>query len=244
MAVFDMPSLPASFELRGGWVAKHLMVDLGLTLNQACGIVGNIGYESGGFEKLQEISPTVEGSVGGYGWAQWTGPRRRAYEVWCKGSGVDPASDEANYTYMVLELKTGFINTVSQLKKTETLEDAVFSVGQTYERPGGTTPDFLPGNDGRLEYAKRALNGVGSIVEPKSLITSVVNSGVPEVGVDSVSGSVAIVTNVVDPEVLEFHTASVKIQMFLKDKGLYDGEIDGDFGPGSREALESYLKSK
>ncbi len=76
----------------------------------AAAIFGNLGHESLGFTKLQEISPTVKGSRGGYGWAQWTGPRRRAFEAYCARTNKDPASDEANYSYLFVELK-GFEGT-------------------------------------------------------------------------------------------------------------------------------------
>lgn len=71
----------------------------------ACAIFGNLGYESLGFTKLQEIKPTVAGSKGGYGWVQWTGPRRRAYEAYCQRNGKDPAAPESNYAYLFIELK-------------------------------------------------------------------------------------------------------------------------------------------
>lgn len=71
----------------------------------AAAIFGNLGHESLGFTKLQEMKPTVKGSRGGWGWAQWTGPRRRAFEAYCARTGKDPASDEANYAYLFVELK-------------------------------------------------------------------------------------------------------------------------------------------
>ncbi len=36
---------------------------------------------------------------------QWTGPRRRAFEAWCAKHGKIPASDDANYAWLFLELK-------------------------------------------------------------------------------------------------------------------------------------------
>jgi hypothetical protein len=47
-----------------------------------------------------------------------------------------------------------------------------------------------------------------------------------------------------DVEVEEFKTAARKIQTFLRDKGIYVGAVDGDFGPGSRKALEDYIRNK
>lgn len=75
-----------------------------LDLQDAAAIFGNLGHESLGFTKLQEMKPTVKGSRGGWGWAQWTGPRRRAFEAYCQRTGKDPASDEANYAFLFLEL--------------------------------------------------------------------------------------------------------------------------------------------
>ncbi len=156
-APFDMPAAPASFEARGGWLVKRLSADLGLTLTQAAGIVGNLGFESGGFKSLQEIDP--QGGLGGYGWAQWTGPRRRSFERWCAQNGLKPSSDEANYGYLLVELRGAYRRTVDAVKQTATLDDAVFSVGETYERPGGTTATHLPGFSARVHYAERAFRG-------------------------------------------------------------------------------------
>src|SRR4029079_2065686 len=96
MTDFDMPKT-GTWEQRGGWVVRRLMADLGLTDYQAAGLVGNLGFESVGFRTLQEMAPAVSGSKGGYGWAQWTGVRRRAFEAWCVAHHLPMASDEANY---------------------------------------------------------------------------------------------------------------------------------------------------
>lgn len=158
---FDMPKT-GTWEQRGGWVVKRLAADLGLTLTQAAGLVGNLGYESRGFTALQEVVPLVRGSRGGYGWAQWTGPRRNSFEAWCNATGLMPSSDQANYEFLLLELRGAYSSTVVALKQMTTLAQAVFSVGQTYEHPAGTTPNNLPGNADRLVWARRALAGAQS----------------------------------------------------------------------------------
>lgn len=76
-----------------------------LDIEDAAAIVGNLGHESGGFKSLQELKPVVPGSRGGYGYAQWTGPRRRAYEAYCARNKLDPKSDKANYAFLFVELK-------------------------------------------------------------------------------------------------------------------------------------------
>ena len=163
VADFDMPA-SGTWSERGGWVVKRLAADLGLTPEQAAGIVGNIGFESAGFTKLHEVGQP-EG-VGGYGWAQWTADRRVAYLAWCNANNLDWRGDEANYRYLLVELKGAYKRSVDALKQMGTVEAAVFSFGQTYERPGGTTPSHLPGYEGRLSYAERALAGAGGAAVP------------------------------------------------------------------------------
>jgi hypothetical protein len=160
----DMPPRPASFEVRGGWVVGALIKEFGLTPEQAAGIVGNLGFESSGFETLQEVGQTPPS--GGWGWAQWTGPRRRAFEAWCAAQKLDQRSDEANYGYLVNELRTSHAHDLEQLKKTTALDSAVFTFGVMFEAPGGTTDTFLPGNDRRLQWANRALTGYKAAPQP------------------------------------------------------------------------------
>lgn len=156
---FDMPPNPASFEKRGGWVVGALMEDFNLTPEQAAGIVGNLGFESIAFTTLQELKPLVDGSKGGFGWAQWTAKRRRAFEAWCADQALDPSSDEANYNYVWEELSGDYANVLAALRKVKALERCVFVVGRLYETPAGTTSTHLPGFEGRLKYAQRALAG-------------------------------------------------------------------------------------
>lgn len=112
------------------------MSDLDITLEQASGIFGNIGHETGGFKYMQEISPAIPGSKGGYGWMQWTGPRRRAFETWCKANNLKPFEDEANYRYLVHETKTEEANSLRLLKLTKTVEAATETFMLKNLRPG------------------------------------------------------------------------------------------------------------
>lgn len=99
------PNAEATFRAKAPGIMAQLMTDFPIGVEEAAAILGNLGHECAGFTILQEIKPTVAGSRGGYGWPQWTGPRRRAYEAYCKRTGKDPASDEANYAYLFIELK-------------------------------------------------------------------------------------------------------------------------------------------
>lgn len=142
---------------RGGEYVSRMVRDLGLTLVQAAGLVGNLGFESDGFTKLREVGQP-EG-LGGYGVAQWTATRRDDFLDWCEDNKLDWQSDKANYGYLLVELRGDYKSVVAKLKQTGTVEEATWSVGQSYERPGGTTSSFLPGYDDRLQRAKEALIG-------------------------------------------------------------------------------------
>ena len=210
---FDMPDASHTWEERGGWVVKRLAADFNLQPFQAAGIVGNLGFESAGFTKLHEIGQPA--GQGGYGWAQWTGPRRRAFLDYVQSLGLDWRSDEANYKYLVTEVRGAQRNTIVQVGATTDLARAVWSVGQTYERPSGTSGSNLPGYDGRLKYARRALAGAGA-AEPLPL---------PQV---PASDTVAAVV-----------TAIKVLQAALKPWG-YTGAIDGDWGDGTEAAWQAY----
>ena len=207
-----------SWEERGAAVVTKLMKDLGITSAQAGGIVGNLGFESIGFTALHEIGQP-EGQ-GGYGWAQWTGPRRDSFFDWCKIYHYDWHSDEGNYSYLLHELRTTHKQSLSALRKTTTLEAAVFTFGYYFEAPGGTTPDHLPGYEGRLDYARRALAGFTVPANEPSRI------------------------DLLPAAITTFNAAATLLQMALKDARFYNGKVDGDWGPASRAALLAYTGIK
>jgi hypothetical protein len=98
-----------------------------------------VGHECLGFTKVQEMHP-VGGGRGGYGWCQWTGPRRRAFEAWCAEHRLDVDSDEANYGFLKHELLTSERATVPAVKRARTLEEAVLAFQTRFERPGVPHP--------------------------------------------------------------------------------------------------------
>ncbi|MCA3303638.1 MAG: hypothetical protein INF98_15860, partial [Roseomonas sp.] len=68
------------------------LVNRGVSLPVAQGIVANMIAESNLNPDINEIAPLVPGSRGGYGLNQWTGPRRRQFEAFAADRGV-PTSD-------------------------------------------------------------------------------------------------------------------------------------------------------
>ena len=137
----------------GNKLMSDLMRDFDLTPAQAAGMVGNLDHESGGFASLQEIDPTVEGSRGGYGYAQWTGPRRRAFESWATENGLDPTSYEANYGFLKHELTaTPEGAVIDKLRGTSSPDEAARVFSETFLRPG------IPHMDSRVARAGNYFN--------------------------------------------------------------------------------------
>jgi len=137
-------------------IMRRLMDDFGLTDIQAAAILGNLGQESNGLTAFQELHPTVPGSRGGWGWAQWTGPRRRAFEAYCERTLQGPKSDAVNYGYLWRELsghepRFDYRKAITALKKTHTLPEAVKAFERAYERAG------VPNYPARDKWAERAL---------------------------------------------------------------------------------------
>jgi hypothetical protein len=142
----------ARFETVVREYGPKLMSAFKLDASDGAAVFGNLGHESAGFHALQEIRPTVKGSRGGYGWAQWTGPRRRAYEAWCAEQKLDPASDDANYGFLVHELKEDYHRTFPRnVEIQHTLYSKTVAFERLYERAG------VRNYPSRYAWAKRAL---------------------------------------------------------------------------------------
>ena len=142
------------FRAKAPGIMAKLLSDFPITDLDAAAIVGNSGHESLGFTAMQEFKPTVAGSRGGWGWMQWTGPRRRAFEAWCKRTGKDPASDDANYAWLFLELK-GIEGTegaaIGKTVAAKGLDTKVEAFERAFLRAG------VKHYDSRKLWAKRAL---------------------------------------------------------------------------------------
>lgn len=142
----------AGFAQKAPGIMANLQKDFSLTREQAAGIVGNLGHETGGFKLMQEQKPTVAGSRGGFGWAQWTGPRRRQFEAWSKQQGLDPKSDEANYGFLKHELQTTHKGSIAAVKRTGSAQEAMRSFEGTFERAG------VKHYASRSKYTQQAMN--------------------------------------------------------------------------------------
>lgn len=124
------------FEQKIQLYGERLQKDLGIDAVQAAGIFGNLSVETGGFTLLQEKVPVVPGSRGGYGWMQWTGPRRVKYEKWAEANNLNPADDETNYRYLVKETTTDEKSSLTAIRRTTKPETAAETFCLKNLRPG------------------------------------------------------------------------------------------------------------
>jgi len=215
----------ATWEERGGEYVRRLVRDLGLATEQAAGLVGNLGFESIGFTTMQEIKPLVPGSAGGYGVAQWTGPRRRNFEAWCAENALFPHSDEANYGFLLHELRGDYRGFTARLRQMRSVEDACRLTHKEYETPSDVLDGSYRSGPARLTYARRALAGA-----------------LDRQSVDDVGQA--------PQEAREKAIERLKaIQAVLLEAGLYtrpDGSparVDGDFGERSRLGFDLLLQA-
>ena len=137
------------FTDKAPWIMNLLRSDFGLTVEDAAAILGNIGHECNGFKTFQEQAPWA--GRGGFGWAQWTGPRRVAFEAYCKRNNLSPTSDKANYGWLWNELKGSEKAAIPALKRASGLEAKVRAFEAKFERAG------VKHYESRYVWAERAL---------------------------------------------------------------------------------------
>jgi hypothetical protein len=131
----------------------RLIADFGLKDFQAAGLMGNIGEECDGFREMQEKKPIIPGSLGGLGWAQWTGPRRTQFQGFCNSNGLSPFADAANYGFLKQELTTTQVMSLTAIQKASSISKAVRTFEATFERAKAGLEHF----DRRDEWADLAL---------------------------------------------------------------------------------------
>jgi hypothetical protein len=166
------------------------MADFGLSAEQASGAVGNFMAESGGINLPPDINEGEhEGAPpkfsGGYGWAQWTGPRQVAFidyvtapEQGFMASKTDHANDAANYAWLKKELSESQKVTIDALKGASTPEDAAVAFEAAFERAGKPVLDKRKSN-ARQVYEESLGNSVtqGGTATGTSVSTSCGQTG-------------------------------------------------------------------
>lgn len=125
------------------------LVQRGIPLPVAQGMVANMIAESGLKTDINEIAPLVPGSRGGYGLNQWTGPRRRQFEAFAAERGV-PASDlNTQLDFTLWELQNTEKGAWNALQGVNDPIEAARLYSERFLRPG------IPNMDKRLGEAAR-----------------------------------------------------------------------------------------
>jgi len=143
-------------------IMENLVSDFGLKDFQAAGLMGNIGEECDGFREMQEKKPLIPGSKGGFGWAQWTGPRRTQFESFCSVNGMSPFSDAANYGFLKQELNTTQAMALTAVQKAPNISKAVRTFEASFERAKAGLEHF----DRRDQWAGLALQSFRANASP------------------------------------------------------------------------------
>lgn len=134
--------------------------DLGLSREQAAGLVGNLQAESG--KAIPSWGPTGDGGTA-WGSAQWRGARLRALMRMFPDSF---RTVEAQQKFMCFELDHGENRAYRALRRARTPEEAAATVDRLYERSSGAARLARERNARRLFDAARAnliAGGVGKV---------------------------------------------------------------------------------
>jgi hypothetical protein len=184
-APINLPKGSKSISNRAATFAKLVQDRYKLTDYQACGLIGNLWHESGGFRAIREYGkgsgpqdqPPPKGTQNtGYGWAQWTNSRLDNFLDYCTSSGHAPQSDEANLGFFLKELDNAKV--IKGLKKnapvtvtgywsgtydTSNIEGSARYVMAEFERP----KKGLDHIGERIQYAKMTLVAMNKTTVPQ-----------------------------------------------------------------------------
>lgn len=148
------------------------LVQRGLPEHVALGIVRNLQDESGLNPDINEQNPTVPGSRGGYGLAQWTGPRRNALEAFAAARGAPASDPDVQFDFLMTELRGPEVGAYRGLMATSTPEEAATSFATEFLRPAAPhlrsrVADYSNGLD--LDNAL-AFQGGGGALPPQNAL--------------------------------------------------------------------------
>lgn len=137
------------FRAKAPKIMRLLMQDFPFDKYDAAAVMGNAGHESGGLTNFQEDNPWS--GQGGFGWFQWTGPRRRDFMDYCRRNTLNPRSDDANYKFLWVELNGSERRAVGAVKSAKGLYNKTVAFERAFERAG------IKHYSSRYVWAKRAL---------------------------------------------------------------------------------------
>lgn len=127
---------PASAPVGGNAERIRLgLIERGLPEHVADGFLLNFQDESGLNPGINEAAPTVPGSRGGFGLAQWTGPRRVALEQQAAARGVDPSDLELQLDYLMGELQGPESRAAQSILGAQDTGSAAAAIARDFLRP-------------------------------------------------------------------------------------------------------------
>ena len=121
----------------------------GLARPVAEGIVASMNSESGLDPTINEKNPVVAGSRGGFGLAQWTGPRRIAFERWASDNGKDVNDAQAQVDFTMSEFAGPERKAYDALIQSPDAQSAAATFTNQFLRPG------VPNMEARVNDAAR-----------------------------------------------------------------------------------------
>lgn len=127
---------------------QALQADLDIDALTAAAIAGNLAHETGNFTMLQQIRGPS------FGYSQWLGSRKTEFFAFAETNG-GRHSFEANYGFMIHEIKEGYQDMVSAMRKTQDLAQATRIFMRVFLRPNPEKANFPE----RLRYARAYLAG-------------------------------------------------------------------------------------
>jgi hypothetical protein len=115
--------------IRAGLIAR------GAPPHVADAFILNFQDESGLNPGINEIAPLVPGSRGGFGLAQWTGPRRVALERFAASRGVPPSDLDAQLDYLMTELQGPEARAAASIFAAPDVSSAAVAIARDFLRP-------------------------------------------------------------------------------------------------------------
>lgn len=155
------------------------LVRRGLPEHVAQGFALNIRDESGFDPGINEISPLVPGSRGGFGLAQWTGPRRVALEEFAAQRGRPVSDIDTQLDFLVQELQGPEARAAQSILGTQDPRQAAVAVARDFLRPA---PENLQRRVARYSGGQAAPQAGGQQIDFNRLVQVLQSPGIaPEV---------------------------------------------------------------
>lgn len=116
-------------------IYDYLTEELSFSKAAACGILGNIAYETG-----WTFNPEIGSEYGCYGLIQWLGGRLGQLKSWCNETGRDYSTMQGQMDFVLWELEnTDTYGTLDYLMSCDDSIDGAYNAGwyfcYWYERP-------------------------------------------------------------------------------------------------------------